>query len=397
MLFGTARLIFSLGSWNGQINIENPVDKLGRPIDMFTEPVLILGSHQYERITRYLSNGSIPKAQRQLRKMIRREAEKLARDERDRLKAAMTEHDRALREALAALKQVEAERDAAQARLSAALDSGAKTADDLASLRAERDKARTERDEAAARAQRAVEERDKALAELRRKLDTSEAELARNRQIAELRKQLTSLQAVLDASEARDFANVIQVQTMGTRLNTVLAQLAAARKRAAQLEADKVELLRKDVDALKAARSGFLARTKKILEGVEGVDVVGDRFVFSSHVLFLVGSAELSKRGMTQLSRLASVIRQIAPSIPPDVNWILRVDGHTDKTGSPEKNWELSQQRALSVVRYLTEFEGIDPKRLSANGFGQYQPLAQGDDPESLAKNRRIELKFTER
>ena len=141
---------------------------------------------------------------------------------------------------------------------------------------------------------------------------------------------------------------------------------------------------------------------REILGEREGVQVVGDRFVFPSEVLFAPGSATLGAAGQAQVARVAGVIREIADQIPPEINWVLRVDGHTDKTpvsaDSPfADNWELSEARALSVVRYMTQVQGLPPERLAATGFGEYQPIDPGDSPEALAKNRRIELKFTER
>jgi chemotaxis protein MotB len=141
---------------------------------------------------------------------------------------------------------------------------------------------------------------------------------------------------------------------------------------------------------------------REILGEREGVQVVGDRFVFPSEVLFEPGSATLGPEGRAQVARVAAVIREIAGNIPPEIDWILRVDGHTDRVPiSPganfADNWELSQARALSVVRYMIESEGLPADRLAATGFGEFQPVDPGDSPEALARNRRIELKFTER
>ena len=124
--------------------------------------------------------------------------------------------------------------------------------------------------------------------------------------------------------------------------------------------------------------------------------------MLQSEILFGSASATLGFDGQRELSKLADVIREVSRSAPEDLNWILRVDGHTDKvpfsgTGTFQDNWELSQARALSVVRYLIDVERIPPNRLAATGFGEYQPIDQGDGPEALARNRRIEFKFTER
>ena len=141
---------------------------------------------------------------------------------------------------------------------------------------------------------------------------------------------------------------------------------------------------------------------REILGEREGVQVVGDRFVFPSEVLFSPGSATLGPEGRAQVARVAAVIREIAGDIPEGIDWVLRVDGHTDSTpvsatSAFRDNWELSQARALSVVRYMIEAEGLPADRLAATGFGEHRPVDTGDSPEALARNRRIELKFTER
>ncbi len=134
----------------------------------------------------------------------------------------------------------------------------------------------------------------------------------------------------------------------------------------------------------------------------EGVRIEGDRFVFASEVLFAPGSADLSPEGRAEIAKVARILQTVAAAIPQGINWIIRVDGHTDDTplGAHPKfadNWELSQGRALSVVRYMVQALGIPPERLSANGFGEYQPVNPAETPEARAQNRRIELKFTER
>ena len=130
--------------------------------------------------------------------------------------------------------------------------------------------------------------------------------------------------------------------------------------------------------------------------------ISGDRFVFSSEVLFPPGGADLSDAGQGEVAKIASIISAVVDDIPEGINWIIRVDGHTDNvplsgTGEFADNWELSQARALSVVRYMVNFLDIPPTRLAANGFGQYQPVALGDSETARAQNRRIELKFTEK
>lgn len=216
-----------------------------------------------------------------------------------------------------------------------------------------------------------------------------------NQQTASLRTQLDSLQGLLDEAGAKDAAAQVQIENLGANLNAALARVAAEQKARADLEAEK----RKNLESY---RSEFFGKMRTILGEREGVQVVGDRFVFPSEVLFAPGSATLGPAGQAQVARVAGVIREIADQIPPELDWILRVDGHTDKTpvspSSPFRdNWELSEARALSVVRYMVEVQGLPPERLAATGFGEYQPIDPGDSPEALARNRRIELKFTER
>ena len=127
-----------------------------------------------------------------------------------------------------------------------------------------------------------------------------------------------------------------------------------------------------------------------------------DRFVFSSEVLFNPGSADLAPEGTAQIAQVVATLKEVADQIPPSINWIIRVDGHTDNvpisgSGPFADNWELSQGRALSVVKYMQYQLGFPPNRLAATGFGEYQPVASGDSPEARAQNRRIELKLTER
>jgi chemotaxis protein MotB len=208
----------------------------------------------------------------------------------------------------------------------------------------------------------------------------------------------------------------VQIETLGANLNAALARVASEERARAEAEAAKAEAesARADLEARERARleeeakdlgryrSEFFGRMRDILGAREGVEVVGDRFVFSSEVLFPPGSATLGAEGRAQVARVAAVIREIADDIPPEIDWVLRVDGHTDRIplgfGSAFRdNWELSQARALSVVRYMIDAEGLPADRLAATGFGEFQPIDTGDSPEALARNRRIELKFTER
>ncbi|MGR3584829.1 MAG: OmpA family protein, partial [Pseudooceanicola nanhaiensis] len=185
-------------------------------------------------------------------------------------------------------------------------------------------------------------------------------------------------------------------------LNAALAQAAAEQRRRAELEEAERKRLEAEKKDLEKYRSEFFGRLRDLMSDRDGVNVVGDRFVFSSEVLFAPGEARLSAEGQTEIAKVARLIEEIAAAIPQGIDWILQVDGHTDDvplipSAQFADNWELSQARALSVVRYMSDVLGLPPERLSANGFGQYQPLAEGDSPEARAQNRRIELKLTER
>lgn len=230
-----------------------------------------------------------------------------------------------------------------------------------------------------------------------------------NEQVAALRQQLGSLQELLDASAARDAAANVQVEALGSQLNSALARVAAEEKRRAALEeaerkrlAAEAAAAKDEVQQLAKYRSEFFGRLSEVLAGRDGVRVVGDRFVFSSEVLFEPGAADLSPEGKSQIAGVVAILQEVAAAIPPELNWIIRVDGHTDNVplsgqGIFADNWELSQARALSVVRYMQKDLGFPPDRLAATGFGEYQPVAPGDTPEARAQNRRIELKLTER
>ncbi|MBP7336316.1 peptidoglycan -binding protein [Niveispirillum sp.] len=200
-----------------------------------------------------------------------------------------------------------------------------------------------------------------------------------NQQIAALRAQLQQLVASLDASEAKAREQEVQIVELGKRLNTALAGKVA-------------ELAR--------FRSEFFGRLREVLGNRDDVRIVGDRFVFQSEVLFDSGSADLGEAGQVQLGRLAQTLMELAARMPPEINWILRVDGHTDivpiRGGRWASNWELSTARAISVVNFLVGM-GVPPERLAATGFGEFQPLEPGNSPGALALNRRIELKLDSR
>ena len=223
-----------------------------------------------------------------------------------------------------------------------------------------------------------------------------------NQQVAALRGQLGELQSLLDDAVARDAANEVQLQSLGSDLNTALARVAAEERRRAELEAAERKRLEAETKNLEQYRSEFFGRLRDLLGNQAGVRIEGDRFVFSSEVLFPPGAATLSADGQGEIAKVAEILRKVAADIPPEIDWVIRVDGHTDNQplsglGEFSDNWELSQARALSVVKYMINFLGIAPDRLAANGFGQYQPVAAGDSESARAQNRRIELKFTEK
>ncbi len=200
-----------------------------------------------------------------------------------------------------------------------------------------------------------------------------------NRQILALRQQLGRLEAALDAAEKKDRESQVQIADLGRRLNLALAQ---------------------KVEELSRYRSEFFGRLREVLGNRRDVAIVGDRFVFQSEVLFPSGSAELNDAGHEQMAKLAKTLLEISAKIPTELKWVLRVDGHTDRlpirTAQFPSNWELSTARALSVTKYLIG-QGVPPERLAATGFGEFQPLDDRSDEIGYRRNRRIELKLTER
>ncbi len=211
---------------------------------------------------------------------------------------------------------------------------------------------------------------------------TEEAQVAAellNRQILALRQQLAQLSEALDVTEAKNKEQEVQIADLGRRLNVALAT---------------------KVQELARYRSEFFGRLRQVLGDRPDIQVVGDRFVFQSEILFESGSAALGSDGRVQMSRLADTLIEIARDIPDEIDWVLRVDGHTDRrpiaTAEFPSNWELSTARAISVVRFLID-EGVPARRLAATGFGEFQPIDTGRDEVALRRNRRIELKFTQR
>jgi len=201
-----------------------------------------------------------------------------------------------------------------------------------------------------------------------------------NQQIAALRRQLSALEDALDATEKKDKESQARIADLGQRLNVALAQR---------------------VQELSRYRSDFFGRLRAILGNLPDIRIVGDRFVFQSEVFFDTGKSTLDKpEGRAELDALASALLELEKKIPGEIAWVLRVDGHTDvrPINSPQfkNNWELSAARAISVVQYLIG-KGVSPQRLVAAGFGEFQPIDSDKTDEAFNRNRRIELKLTER
>ncbi len=221
-------------------------------------------------------------------------------------------------------------------------------------------------------AQQQIAERDAKLAEAQSTIDQL------NQNILALRQQLQQIAAALDASEAKDKQQQVQIADLGKRLNAALAT---------------------KVEELARYRSEFFGRLRQVLGDRPDIRIVGDRFVFQSEVLFPQASADLTDDAKKQLLVVAQALKDIAAKIPPDINWVLTVDGYTDKrpinTPQFRSNWELSTARAISVVRFFID-QGVPANRLAAAGFGEYQPIDPGNTEAAYRRNRRIELKLTE-
>lgn len=201
-----------------------------------------------------------------------------------------------------------------------------------------------------------------------------------NNQMAALREELSRLNEALEASEAREEELESEIVNLGSRLNAALASRVAE---------------------LAVYRSEFFGRLVEILGNRSGVRIVGDRFVFETDVLFASASADLSSEGLTSLLPIANAIIQLSDEIPSDIDWVIRVDGHTDPiplgpSAPYESNWELSTARALSVINAFEDM-GVPSRRLMAAGFGEHYPIAEGRSVTANARNRRIELKLTSR
>lgn len=302
-----------------------------------------------------------------------------------RLQATLAERDRATARAESSesdVARLRGELDASAARIAASEEENARQKQTLASLQADIASLRQLRDDLERRAAElaaTVQQRDRDVTARESENALLEARVnLLNQQIAALREQLAQLAAALDLSRVEARKKDAQIADLGERLN-----IALARK----------------VDELQRYRSEFFGRLREILGKDPGIRIEGDRFVFQSELLFPTASATLSADGQRQLAQLATTLKSATAKIPNDIDWVLRVDGHTDlrpiNTVRFPSNWALSSERALSVVEFLVS-RGIPPKRLVAAGFGEFHPLDKATTPEALARNRRIEIKLTQ-
>ncbi len=280
--------------------------------------------------------------------------------ERDRLREALEERD----QKLAALER------------------------ELAALRAADRQRSAELERERRRLQQQLRERERRLEELARTLEVDRSRIrSLNREIAQLNQRIrgllelvASMEQTIDDMAERDRAQKIQIAELNARLTEALAR---------------------KVKELQEYRSEFFGRLKEVLRDQPGIEIVGDRFVFQAELLFPSGSARLDPKGEEELEKLAESLKQVMAKIPEDIDWVLRVDGHTDKVpvgpNSPfRSNWELSTARAITVVEFLIR-HGIPPHRLVAAGFGEYRPIDPGDSEEAYRRNRRIEFTLTAR
>ena len=263
--------------------------------------------------------------------------------------------------------------------------------DQLAQMRASLSAAQGERDRlrGAAEGAQNAEAGKAEVGKLSSQIDMEKAATARavaqieilNQQINALRRQIGALEDALGTSEKKENESQLRIADLGQRLNVALAQR---------------------VQELSRYRSDFFGKLREILGNRPDIRVVGDRFVFQSEVFFDSGAAVLRPEGRAELDKLAAALLDLDKQIPSEINWVLRVDGHTDTrpiTGTSSQfksNWELSAARAISVVQYLIG-KGVSPQRLVAAGFGEFQPIDPGTTEEAFSRNRRIELKLTER
>jgi chemotaxis protein MotB len=310
----------------------------------------------------------------------------LERKAKDELSASVTRLSEELQASIAAREALGAQvlaltrrAETAEADAAASQEAqrqAAKLAADIVALQALKEDLEKQAQSLAARA----EESGRALVAERELSESARAQVALlNQQMAALREQLAGLQAALSEAEAKDKAQQVEIASLGQRLNAALASR---------------------VQELARYRSEFFGRLREVLGDQPDIRIVGDRFIFQSEVLFETGSAELEADGQAQLRRVADVLKDVARRIPSDIDWILQLEGHSDRipiaTPLYPSNWELSSARAMSVVRLLID-QGIPAAKLSAAGFGEFHPIDPGSGDAALRRNRRIEIKLTQR
>lgn len=301
---------------------------------------------------------------------------RLERSDNDELRSALQQSQTRATELTASLAALQAQSDADQAELAIQRDNLTDLRgqnDDLAAQLSARNERLNELESTLASSQQSLDE-ERALSA------SARAEVERlTTQIAQLREQLDVISAALAAEEAARAASESELADLGERLNTVLAQR---------------------VNELEQYRSEFFGRLRQVLVDNPDIRIEGDRFVLPSELFFESASATLGEAGRAELTKVANTLIAVADDIPGDLGWILRIDGHTDRrpisTERFASNWELSTARAVSVVRYLAE-QGIPAERLAAAGFGEHHPLDPADTEAAFARNRRIEIKLTER
>lgn len=284
--------------------------------------------------------------------------------------------DARVAELSATLGSTQAERDKLGSELTAATTQAAALSADIAALTALKH-------ELEAEVTRLTTQLDTTQGDLVKQTELGNAATAQvellNRQMAAIREQLGKLEAALGIANKDITAKDAQIADLGRQLNIALANR---------------------VGELERYRSEFFGKLREALGDRSDVQVVGDRFIVPTDILFDSGSAELGPAAQDRLDSLASTVREVSAEIPSSIDWVLRIDGHTDRrpihTDRFPSNWELSTARAVAIVKYLV-VQGIPANRLSANGFGQFQPLDAADTPEAYAKNRRIELQLTNR
>jgi chemotaxis protein MotB len=277
-------------------------------------------------------------------------------------------------------KTVKADKETISARLSDL----ATLAQQNRALAALRDTLEKQAQDAAARAATDQQQRtavEAQLADEKRLGDSAQAQVALlNRQVDELKTQIAAIAKALDLAQIQGREKDTQIANLGEKLNVALAA---------------------KVEELQRYRSEFFGKLRDVLANRPGIQIVGDRFVFQSEVLFPVGSADMTPAGQSGITALAVTIKDIAAEIPPGIHWIMRIDGHTDRQpiksgGAFASNWELSVARAITVVKLLIA-DGVPAEHLAATGFADNEPLDPADTPDAYAKNRRIELRLTDR